>query len=203
MQTAYRLFSAGALALLSSASSFAATTVYTTSSSFMSNVAAGSYTETFTGLSDPATSGPVAFLGGGFGYSASSPVGIYVSAGFLGTNLPNGALTLTFTSGAVKAVGANFYTSNFSDQFQSVVVTLTLNDGTSTTFTPTSIVDSYRGFVSTAAITSLVISSPGVSLYAGLDNLTVGAAAPVPEPASWLLMGLGVAGLLAARRRTA
>ena len=77
----------------------------------------------------------------------------------------------------------------------------TLSDGTFEAFTPTSFATAYRGFVSDLAITSLVIGGPGQSLYAGLDNLTVGAAA-VPEPASWALVGLALAGIAASRRRT-
>jgi hypothetical protein len=198
MQTAHKLLSAVTLALLS-ASSFAVTTVYTSSASFLAQVAAGSYTQNFNGLVDP-PAGPVAFSGGGFGYSASAPSSIYLAGGFLGTSLPNEALTLTFTSGSIRAIGANFYATNISDAFQAVALTINLSDGTAYTFTPTTLTDSYRGFVSTVAITSLVISAPGVSLYAGLDNLTVGT---VPEPAGWALMGLGLAGVLAARRRTA
>jgi hypothetical protein len=180
----------------------AVTTVYTSSASFLANVAPGAYTESFTALSDP-PAGPVLFASGGFAYAAASPVDIYLSGGFLGTNLPAEALTITFSSGNVKAVGANFYMTNVSDAFQSVAVNLTLSDGTVLAFTPTTLTNSYRGFTSTVAITSLVISAPGASLYAGLDNLTVGAVAPIPEPSTWALLALGGAGLLVARRRAA
>jgi len=198
MQPAQRFLSAVALTLLS-ASSFATTTVYTSSATFLPQVAAGSYSNSFTGLANPAGSGAVPFSGGAFAYSASAPSGIYLEGGFLGANQISEALTITFTGTNVRAVGANFFMTDFSDAFQSVSVTITLNDGTIHTFTPTSLTDSYRGFASTTPITSLIISAPGPSLYAGLDNLTVGAV--VPEPASWLLMGLGLTGLLVAARR--
>jgi PEP-CTERM motif len=200
MRSAHQLLSALTLACLS-ASAFASTTIYTSSASFLAQVAPGAYTETFTGLIDPPP-GPAPFSGSGFSYAASAPNDIYLAGGFLGTSSADEALTISFGSGNVKAVGANFFATNLSDAFQSVSVKITLSDGTVETFTPSTLATSYRGFVSTVAISSLVISKPGASLYAGLDNLTVGTVAVVPEPASWALMGLGMFGLLLARRHT-
>ncbi|HEY1092330.1 MAG TPA: PEP-CTERM sorting domain-containing protein [Burkholderiaceae bacterium] len=198
MSNIRQLASAFALTLLSVAA-HAATTTYTSSASFLAQVAPGAYTENFNAAVDPGG----LFSSGGFSYAISSPGELYFSGDFVGTNQIDSALTVSFTGGNVFAVGANFFATNISDEFQAVSLTLTLSDGTVTSFTPTSLSDSYRGFVSNLAITSLTISAPGQSLYAGLDNLTVGAVSPVPEPASWALMGLGVAGLLATRRRTA
>lgn len=200
MQIAHRVLPAVALALLST-SSLAQTTTYTTSAGFLSQLAPGSYTENFNALVNPLPEGPASFSGGGFSYTVSAAGDLYASGEFLSTSLPDEALTITFTSGNVTALGANFFAVNLSDEFQPVAITLTLSDGTVETFTPGSLLDSYRGFTSTLAITSLVVSGPGTSLYAGLDNLTIGSV--VPEPGSWLLMGLGVAALLVHRRRNA
>lgn len=194
MNFAHPLIASAALVCLS-ASSYAAT-VFTSSASFLANVQPGAYTEAFTGLGPTP---PASFSGGGFGYSISAPDGPYASGDFIGTNLPNQLLTVSFSSGTVTALGANFYATNFSDVFQAVSLTLTLSDGTVETFTPSSVADSYRGFISTVAITSLTIGGPGISLYAGLDNLTVGMA--VPEPTGLSLAGLALAGLFVARRR--
>lgn len=183
-----------------SAPSFATTSVYTAPATFLAAVAPGAYTESFDGLS---SAPPNVFTSGAFSYTVSAPSDIYGSGEFVGTSLPNEALTITFTSGNVSAVGGNFYATNISDAFQSVAMTVTLSDGTVASFTPTSTADAFRGFVSTSTIASLTISAPGASLYSGMDNLTVGVTTAVPEPTSALLMALGVAGLLVARRRQA
>jgi hypothetical protein len=82
-----------------------------------------------------------------------------------------------------------------------VPVFLTLSDGTSTTFTPTSFADSFRGFTSNVGISSLTFGAPGAGRYATLDNFVVGRA--VPEPGTMAIMAVGLAGLFAARRRRA
>ena len=201
MRAVKPLLSALALAGLSVAStaSFAAD-VYTSSASFLAQLAPGAYTESFTGLVDPSSG---SFSSGVFTFNASASGGLYVSAGFLGTNQIDEPLSVSFTSGNVRGFGANFYATNISDEFQSVSVTVTLSDGTSTTFLPTTAADSFRGYTSSVPIASFTISAPGQSLYAGLDNLTVGntVASTIPEPASLVLMGAGVMALLARRRK--
>lgn len=202
MKPVIQSLSAAVLAVISSAS-FASTTTYTSSALFLSQVAGGAYTENFDGMGNPPT-GAVAFSSGGFGYSAFAPSDIYLAGGFLGASQIDEALTISFTTGNVKAVGANFFATNISDEFQAVSLTLLLSDATTVTFTPSSISDSYRGFVSDGFITSLTISGPGASLYAGLDNLTVGttpSGTTVPEPTSVLLAGLGLAAAFVSRRR--
>jgi MYXO-CTERM domain-containing protein len=103
----------------------------------------------------------------------------------------------------VFAVGAEFFATDINDDPIATLVTVTLGDGTVESFTPTSFATAFRGFVSDQPITSLVISGPGPSLYAGLDNLTVGGVNTVAEPAGLSLVALMLAGLFASRRRNA
>ena len=188
---------AAALLAVSAAAS-AQTTTYTTSAAFLANVAPGSYTE---GFGDPFFSGDpsATFTRGAFSYTVSAPGGLYGNGTLIGTNLPAEALTVTFTGAPVTAVGGNFWATNISDVFQPTPITLTLSNGTTTTFTPSSeTAGSFRGFTSSLAITSMtIISTPAV--YAGMDNFTVGSV--VPEPGTWLMMALGVGALVLRQQR--
>ena len=188
------------LALAASAAASAQTTTYVSSATFFANVAPGAYTE---GFADPFFSGDpsASFSGGLFSYTVSAPGGLYGNGVLIGTNLPTEALTITFSGAPVTALGGNFWATNISDVFQPVPVTLTLSDGTVTTFTPSSeTVGSFRGFTSAVPILSLQITSTA-GVYAGMDNFTVGSV--VPEPGTWLLMGLGVGALLLRQSRRA
>jgi len=204
MRITRQLLPALALAL-ASVPSWAAFSTYTNSADFLAQVAPGSYTESFDGLPQPPV-GPVSFASGGFGYSASAPSDIYFGADLLGASGQDEDLTVVFTSGNVKAFGANFFATDLADDFQQVLVSLLMSDGSRVEFTPTDIASSYRGFVSDVAFTSVTFKAPGQSLYAGLDNLTVGTTPrghDVPEPTSLALVGLAAAGLFASRRRAA
>lgn len=196
--TSYQ-FAFAAMALTAVTAVSAQTTQYTTSATFLAAVVPGAYTETF---ADSGFSGnpDAVFSGGSFSYLVSAPGDLYGNGVFIGTNLDNTPLTITFTGAPVTAVGGNFYATDVSDAFQGVSVTLTLSNGFTTTFTPTSVSNSFRGFTTVLPIASLTLGAPGATRYVGMDNLTVGA---VPEPGTWLLMALGAGALLLRQSRRA
>jgi hypothetical protein len=187
-------------ALTLSVAASAQTTVYTTLAGFTATLAPGAYTETFDDESAFTGNPDALFSGGAFAYTVAAPGSLYGNGVFIGTNLPNEALTITFSGAAVTAVGGNFYATNIADAFQAVAITLTLSNGFTTTFTPTSAANSFRGFTTTVPIASLTLGAPGEARYVGMDNLTVGA---IPEPGTWMLMALGIGALVLRQTRRA
>jgi len=188
-----------ATTLVAVQSASAAITTYTDLASFTAALAPGSFSNPLNGL----TSGAIQNIGGN-GFTATvttSGTTIYSSGSFLGANVPTDNLTISFPANNVTAIGAEFFQTDQSDVFQATQVTVTLNDGTTRSYTPASQATSFTGFTSDgAAITSLSFPSSGVAVrYASFDNIVVGAA--IPEPTTLGL--LAGAGALMHRRRRA
>ncbi|CAN5541897.1 hypothetical protein BH11PLA2_BH11PLA2_28100 [soil metagenome] len=197
----FRAFAMTLAALLTSDSVSSAAFLTTSPVVFASILAPIPYTNDFSTVTS-APSTPYPLSGNGYVMNVTAPSGqLYLPGGpngFLGANVPTDSLTLTFTSGNVSAVAANFYLTDITDAFVAAPVTVTLNDLTTTTFTPTSNANgSFAGFYAPVGsfILSLTMPVPTTAnAYNGFDNLIVGtstfvpsAGEAVPVPATALL----------------
>lgn len=134
---------------------------------------------------------------GGVSWTASSADGLYVDGGILSTNGPSPqSLTITFGTG-VRAVGGNFFATDFNFNVVPSVLQVSLGNGYSYVDSSSSSSD-FVGFLSsTADITSITLTVSGAgSIYPSLDNLAVGV---IPAPGAMAL--LGVAGAATRTRR--
>ena len=192
---------------------FAASTVqaqtYTSQSSFLAAIQSGYYLETFDSLPGyNSVSSPMTFSQNGFSYSAAASSGLYGVTPDLGvpadhalsTNGSSDAITFTFTSGNITAVGGQFFQTAFDGTQTPGDATVTFNDGTTATLTATAgTPQPFFGYVSTVPILSLTVTVP--QNFATVNNFIA-----TPEPGSLaLLVGMSVtgAGFLARRRHNA
>lgn len=110
-------------------------------------------------------------------------------------DLQGSTLSMNFGT-AVTSVGFDF-----GDFYSSIVnLSITLGNGDMFNVSSPSNAYGYFGVTSNVAFNSLTITTN--NLYTGFDNVTFGAAA-VPEPASLALLGVGLFGFAAARRKNA
>lgn len=149
-----------------------------------------------------AFSGFYSSLSGGSGataWQANALGGIYVGpGGQLSTNNADAALTMSFSSGDVYAIGGNFFLTDINFGFLPGLVQVELADGSSYIANIQN-ANSFSGFVSLgSAISQITISPFGVqpNAYVTATNLCFGV---VPAPGAAAL--LAVAGLVSRRRR--
>ncbi len=205
---------AAAALLAVAGASQAAITVYTTQASYLAAVSA-SGVDTYTGFSIVgSTPSPITRSAGPYGYTASVTTTSFFGAGttanpWLSTNTASDSITFGTFTGGVSAAGGNFFGSDIAGAFSAGNVTLVATDSLGATSTQTIVgatTSSFLGFVSTGLMTSLVLSAVQPTpnfLWPTTDNLTLGVAAPIPEPQTYamLLAGLGFVGYMARRRR--
>jgi PEP-CTERM motif len=120
----------------------------------------------------------------------------------------NGSFTLSFdattfgTSNGVGGVGLDVTTNQNYDAF------VTFGDNSTQTFALSRIANSFFGLTSDRLIKSIAFGPNGngisTSGSTAIDNLTIGVAGAVPEPATWAMMivGFGLIGAVARRRQS-
>lgn len=130
--------------------------------------------------------------------ASAAPGGLYADMSYMSTNLPDDALTFSFSPG-VRAVAGNIFGTDIAFNPVTCVVNVTLSNGTSYEGFTSGPGDFVGFYSSSADITSLSIAAvpmkSGAGVYATIDNLYLA----VPAPGAAALIGL--AGLAARRRR--
>lgn len=158
--------------------------------------------ENFNSLSDGFYASPLNGSAGPVNWTATSSGGLFVQSGQLSTNT---ATSLTFSFGPdVRAIGGNFYATDFDFNVIPSVVTVNLTNGTSYAATVNSS-SAFIGFYGTdALITSLTISAAPTSgtaaVYPTMDNIQFGIL-PIPAPGALAVVAAGSALGLRRRRR--
>jgi len=160
---------------------------------FLARVANDYDEDAYTGLRSGYLYGPTAFGNATYTYSVFTQDGaagglyLFAGSGMLSSASAQDQLVITFTGAPVTAVGGNFWgqlffssTSVDMNTTPPTTVVLTLDDGSSETFTANG-PDDFRGFVATAPISRLTISTPeadpdGDYVWGVVDNLVVGRA---------------------------
>jgi hypothetical protein len=156
--------------------------------------------ENFDGLANGFQASPLSGTAGSVNWTASSSGGLFVDSGRLSTNTP-APLSLTFGPD-VRAIGGNFFGTNFDFNVVTTVITVSLANGTSFSSTVSSS-NSFVGFYSTdSIITSLTFSAAPASgsgdVYPTIDNVQFGVLA-IPAPGA--LVALAAGSVLGLRRR--
>jgi hypothetical protein len=181
-------------------------TIYSSESSFVSQLSPGYYEETFASLPSGSTGGTsLPFASNGFAYTISvgNPLStLYVVSDGMSSFFNTDTIMATFTGNPVTAVGGFFFATDFSGAPINGNMTLTLNNGISLTYYADANT-TFVGFTLAAPITSLAFYSVdglagNTNYYPTFTDFYVGAAMPIPG--ALLLFGPGLIGLAAIRR---
>jgi hypothetical protein len=214
-KSAFKPLAVAALVLCAGASHAAFVNTFTSLSAFNASTTLQG-TDLYNGFSiSGTTTSPTARTtqsGAVYNYTASVPNDFFgggtLANPFLSTNTATETITINGFSSSINAIGGNFFGSNLAGAFAAGDIMLMFTDSLGATLTQTisaAELTSFRGVLSDGSITELTIQSVqpvGGFLWPSVDNLVLAERGmSVPEPGSMALIGLGLAGLAAARRR--
>ncbi len=203
----FRLFALACMLFAVAASAQGALIVFD-QASFLAQIDAGYYLENYEAYTGGPQGATMDFSQGGFSYSANAPQDLWINTAIgnaLSTNNAADAISFSFTSGNVTAVGGYFFPTNLSEQWINGSIVLNLSDGTNYTLVDPG-TQGFVGFITSGGvlITSLTVDAPNIAANAWptVDDFIVGAAAggEVPEPSTFVLLALGAGALLLGRR---
>lgn len=198
---------AAAALLTAGAAAHASFTAYTSQASFAAAVAAPAV-DNFDGISASFLVSPATRSAGAYSYRATAAGDFYVlnhsaSDNWLSTFgfVP---VTLNNFSASVRGVGGFFFGVDAGDNVlptRTITIVATDASGASTQTITNASDTKFFGLVSTGSITSLAISVSGSGAYVTMNDITLGAAAVVPEPTSGVLLASGLTGVIGATLR--
>lgn len=186
----------------------AATTTYTSRSSFESSLPTGSFFNNFSSVPDAFASPVTSVTGTGgtptLGYTITAPtagLGVFPDTGFKAVGNWNlgQPVVVTLNTGNVFSAGADLWLSDISGNRLAGTITVNYSDGSSV-LVPSTTTGAF-GFAGittdVAALSTMTIqNAPGA--YLNMSNLSVAA---VPEPSSIAATALAVAALAGAALR--
>lgn len=203
-------FAAAAVIFLSPGASQAAPAVTTSQATFMGWITNPGI-DTFDDLTPSMLlNSPLSRSVGGYSYDASASNGFYPQPGqgtdvWLSVNAAGDELLLNNFSASVKGVGGFFFATDYGGAPISANVVVTGSDGTTSTYTLTpGSPTTFLGFFSNSGIQSINIQAVqvnSVDAWSTANDLVLGTAPAVPEPASYALALLGLGVVVGAVRR--
>lgn len=208
MKTRLRILTmVGGLAAISAS---AHATWYTNEGDFLAAIDGTFYLEDFDGWDIASPLDGTAFNwsapgANGYGWDAFADEGLFSIPGAMSTNFSNEQIVLTFTGSPVTAFGLNIANTDFEANILAGDSTVLLSNGATQTIS-LGATEGFLGWVGTDVLTSATLSSINpefVDNWVSADHIYTGAAAPVPEPATLAILGIGAAALLRRRRSRA